>query len=531
MVSVESRISKVMVYTDRAQVTRRAELSLDAGVHELLFDNLPETVEENSVRAEGTGPALLREINFRTVHLAESSAEELRRLLDEKQSVEDEIVDFDDSIARANSERSFLDAIVAKLTHPGEDTEHPADSDPERWMRMVEFYRSRLETIDQRIREQERAGREARNRLDRVERELQTAGGGGYRVKHQAVVLLETKESAAISLDLVYVVHGPSWYPTFDLRVHSERKMMTIAYNAQVRQATGEDWLQARIALSTARPSINGEQPGLSPWHIGFPRPRYSVPAGAPRSAAMAKVAADGYEEANGAFESAAAPEEREIEFEEADVEANLTSVVFTPAGENSIPGDNLPHRVNIMLRELPVEFRYSSTPKLSPYAYLRAKAVNDTGAPLLPGEAYVFLDGSYVASSRLPFVSPGEEFWTSLGIDESMKIEYKLLNRFHKDEGLFAKRSKLVFQYRISVTNNRKSKEAILIRDQLPVSTEAEIAVTLLEPAPKSGIGAPTPDEEGTLEWLLEPDPGKELSVGFSFQVEYPRERQIAGL
>ena len=56
--AVDSRITAVTVYTDRAVVTRSATADLAAaGVHELVFEKLPATLNEQSLQVSGKGTA------------------------------------------------------------------------------------------------------------------------------------------------------------------------------------------------------------------------------------------------------------------------------------------------------------------------------------------------------------------------------------------------------------------------------------------------------------------------------------------
>ena len=53
--SVDSKITQVVVYPDRALVIRRAEVRLEKGVHALRLDSLPAFIEEDSISAKGEG--------------------------------------------------------------------------------------------------------------------------------------------------------------------------------------------------------------------------------------------------------------------------------------------------------------------------------------------------------------------------------------------------------------------------------------------------------------------------------------------
>jgi hypothetical protein len=54
---VDSRISAVTVYQDRAVVTRTAAVQLTGGTTELVFANLPQALNEQSLQVSGKGSA------------------------------------------------------------------------------------------------------------------------------------------------------------------------------------------------------------------------------------------------------------------------------------------------------------------------------------------------------------------------------------------------------------------------------------------------------------------------------------------
>src|SRR6187551_2429288 len=54
---VDSRITAVTVYQDRAVVTRTATVQLGGGTAELVFANLPQSLNEQSLQVSGKGTA------------------------------------------------------------------------------------------------------------------------------------------------------------------------------------------------------------------------------------------------------------------------------------------------------------------------------------------------------------------------------------------------------------------------------------------------------------------------------------------
>ncbi|NJO89143.1 MAG: mucoidy inhibitor MuiA family protein [Chloroflexia bacterium] len=150
--------------------------------------------------------------------------------------------------------------------------------------------------------------------------------------------------------------------------------------------------------------------------------------------------------------------------------------------GTNTILDNYEEHKIGITNIELEAELEYRSIPKLNPFAYLTSKSKNTSDYPLLAGKTNIFLDNSFVSHSNLKLVAPNEEFKTSLGIDEGIHIEHKLINRFQKMRACLAKKQGN-FEYKIEIKNNKKQGNIIIVKDQIPISQNQDIKVELLEP------------------------------------------------
>jgi hypothetical protein len=86
---VESRISEVTAYTDRARVTRRGTVSLTGNETELAIASLPATLDTESVRATGAGTVAVRLLGVRTetVFSSEPTGDRIAELTHQIQSI------------------------------------------------------------------------------------------------------------------------------------------------------------------------------------------------------------------------------------------------------------------------------------------------------------------------------------------------------------------------------------------------------------------------------------------------------------
>ncbi len=534
---LKSRISAVTVYSDRAQVTRTAAEKLPAGEQRLVFDNLPAGLEPGSIQVNGTGSAELSDVKTQVERYTDTLDKDRKALLDEKTIIEDRLAELDGKITLAHNEKGFLENITRKLTGVTDKT--PAgELDPEKWVKMVDLYRTRNAALDREIRETEIAKRDLKAKLSKVTRQIADLGSAEQKTRYHVEVLVRMKEAGALSLSLSYIVRGPSWQPLYDLRVSTREKKMSLAYNAVIRQNTSEDWDDVAVELSTAQPRIGGQQPELSPWRVGFlePRPRLERGSGVYPAAAPAPQMARQMMPASNAVAEMDSLEEQQktasaMDKPAANVQTNATSVVFQIRGRNTIASDNLPHKVTVLIQDFPADFRYSTVPKLSPNAYLKTRVKNASDFPLLPGTTNVFLDSSFVANASMKQVAPGEEFWTFLGVDGAIKVERKFLKKHQKQEGLFERKTRMVYEYLTEITNNKKTEEELVVWDQLPIASHQDIVVRLVDPQYEKDSPELKKNELNFFEWYFRIKPGEMIRIPFVFSVEYPPDRQVTGL
>ena len=92
-VEVESKITGVTVYPDRALVTRRAEFAAPAGTSTLIFKDLPAAVLNDSVRAKvsGNDQATLRGVEIQTYQIEQVIGDALKKARNEQVEIQDRI--------------------------------------------------------------------------------------------------------------------------------------------------------------------------------------------------------------------------------------------------------------------------------------------------------------------------------------------------------------------------------------------------------------------------------------------------------
>ncbi|MBN2784230.1 MAG: DUF4139 domain-containing protein, partial [Pontiellaceae bacterium] len=401
---------------------------------------------------------------------------------------------------------------------------------------MLELQADRGAEYDEGIRTANRELKSVKDSLRKVEADIRDAGAGERRQRRIVEVDLEAPAAGSARIDLSYLVLGPGWQPVYDVRVDSGSRSMEVNYFALVRQNSGEDWSGVDLRLSTARPGLGGEHPELAVWRIGvandarlggqsinrFPN-SFDVETGQ-RTAPVVRSAGL-------VLDSVVAGVRRDMTVRQAENSTQGTAVLFAVSGKSDVVSDNVEHRVAVSSLSMPAHFRYSCVPKLDRYVYLKAMGKNQTDYPLLQGNANIYLDGSYVATSGLDFVAPGETFWAFLGVDESIQVDYKLINKHESREGLTGRTVRHTHEYLFTVKNTHDEAEELIIFDQLPISDNENVEVELLTPKVAKNSDALEINDEKRIKWFLVLKPGEEREIPFVFQVEAPHDVEIDGL
>ncbi len=531
--NLNSRIMEVTVFPDRALVIRTGTKFLSRGEHILYFDKLPELIDENSVQVKGKGAAVLREVSVKKIRFKKIPIKKIKELFEKKQNLEEQLQVLEHKEDQVEKEKEFLEKITRKLTGVTEKSQ-PTELNPDKWIKMVAFYRSKLEALDKEIFETEKLKKKLNKEQKQIEWKIEDMEELKEQLKYKVIVKVFMKKEGELKLNLSYFVSGPKWVPVFDIHVNSEEKLMKLKYQAFIKQNTGEDWTNVKLKLSTAKPALGAKHPALSLWYIGYQSPKKTYRKVKNKidtrfSSAENVFSVDGVNATNLRNEK---NESMDIEEEFAAVEAGSTVVAFVISGKNTIRSNKSKHKLTIMTKKLPIQFRYSTIPKLKKYAYLKAQIINNTNYPLLPGKSSVFLNNNFISNSELSFAAVNQKFWTFLGVDEGIRIKYNITKPFNENKGLFKKKNKLTYKRSIIIEYNKNKQEELLVRDQIPISNDESIKINLIEPK----IDSTNPfikfnkRNRNNIEWLLKPKPGEKIKINLKFSIEYPRDKKLKG-
>ena len=279
--------------------------------------------------------------------------------------------------------------------------------------------------------------------------------------------------------------------------------------------------------MSTGNPSQGGTKPTVMPWWLSFYTPQiYYKENQNIRGARSAAPAAAYYDKKISLdTETTSAYDEAKSSANYTTVSESQTSVQYDISIPYTITSDNIPHSVSIQSLTMPASYRYYCAPKLDPDAFLLAKITGWDKYNLLSGNMNVFFEGTFVGKSYLNTHSTNDTLDISLGRDKNVIVQRTSLKEFSEKKiiGLNKKESR---SYEICVRNKKKQEIEIDIEDQIPLSTNNEIEVEVLDNG-----GAKYNKEKGLLLWNLKVASGEEKKFRFGFSVKYPKDKVLSNL
>ncbi|RWY51146.1 DUF4139 domain-containing protein [Mucilaginibacter gilvus] len=505
---VASKVEKVTVFLNGAQVTRTATASVVPGTTTLVFDNLSPNLDPASMQVRATGDftilSVKHELNYLSDQLKTKKVEELQLI---QKSLRDKI-SLQTTMLSINKEEANM------LTKNQVSNGQTAGLDIVKLKAALDFQTARLTEIKKKelaINNELESLNEQIRKYDSQVNEL---------VQSQSAttsnVLVNVSSTAALqsTFTITYVVNDARWYPTYDIRAKNVNSPVVIAYKANVSQQCGEDWKNIKLTLSTGDPSVSGAKPELRPNYLNI---YAAVPA--------ASSGFMNYSLNNSSLGEVVVTKSLQGRASGVSVNTteNQTNMEFNIQNPFSVPADGKQYLVEIDQVTAEAKYQYYAAPKLSTDVFLTARITDWTKYNFLSGEANLFFEGTFIGKSKLDIRAANDTLSLSLGVDKNIVVKRMMQTELNEKQGILGSNKKETRDWNISIKNRKTQAINLLVEDQVPVSQNTAIEVDTQETS-----GAEMNKVTGKLSWsfTLEPQAVKQLRV--KYQVKYPKNQSV---
>ncbi|MBF02619.1 MAG: hypothetical protein CMP76_04915 [Flavobacterium sp.] len=260
---VNSKIEKVIVFSQGAQVSRSANATFDSGKTELVFQGISPKIDKQSLQVKGKGRftilSVIHQNNFLNTqqHRAEiSKLETEKKVWELKKTTETNIL----SILK-NEEGILSKNQVVGGTNSGLKTTDLREA--------VEFHRQRLIDLVKQKTEIEQKIMGIDTTLVKLDKQLKALNQSDENATSDIVVTVSATNAVAnASFDIDYYVLDAGWYSNYDLRVEDVNSPINLLLKANIFQSSGEDWKDVNMSISSGNPTESGVAPTITPWYL-----------------------------------------------------------------------------------------------------------------------------------------------------------------------------------------------------------------------------------------------------------------------
>jgi uncharacterized protein (TIGR02231 family) len=533
--ALSSKVTAVTVYSDRAQITRRATTDVTTESKVFAFNGLPGWVDDSSVRVSASAGRIV-DVRVDRSFLAKSEDPAHRKAEAHHKKLTRRMAALNDELAVLDAQTKQIESIKAFSAEKIREDTYIGDIS-------VKSYGDVLDFIGDSLRSAAKARREVQRQLDELvpqvaasERTLADMASLEQLEQTSVLVTLQGSRAASSTVELTYMMPGATWEPAHELRAStSDREAVEVLSFAVVTQTSGEDWTDAELSFSTQSATEAMRIPELDALVLGDTHTTTRILESKESSFIRAQRAFEGqnqlWNKVHNARSTTATEKFEQVyqsNLEYLQVVQSKTVQLFDSLGDRgttahfkalaapSVRGDGHPVRMRIGGTKLKSEHKLIAVPEQSLNAARSLEMLNSSGQSLLPGSVALYQDGAFLGVTELDFIADGEAFSVFLSVADHIKLSRRL---DRKQSTLSrGKRNKMQVRFLVSVENLSSEATTFTLADRIPVSENKDITVDRVKIT--DGI---KPDRQGLLHWDVKLAPKERREFQVSYQVEYP--------
>ncbi len=506
-----SEINGVKIFLSGAQVVRTAKVFLDKGENEISIEGLSSQIDPQSILVSGNGDAMIKGVNFSIDYLKDKKkSPELIRLQDSLKVLQ---LQLDNIVMSETVYTEEIALLNANKNTGGANTGVNAEN----LKKVADFFRQRSIEIRLKLIDFKNDKVKLTEKIAKVNDQLNEWNGKLNQPSGTITITMNADLKSSAQLNFSYFVSSASWTPFYELHGKNVKSNIELIYKAAVRQQSGENWDDVHLTLSSGNPQMNNTKPILNPWFLDFYQ-RRMMQSQAMEKSSSAPMMMDAY-----SVEGAVSKDDlKSVEVIQSE---NAVTNEFEIQQNYTVKSGSKDVTVSIDKHTLPAQFNYYVAPRLDKTAYLIASINGWEQLSLLPGEANIYFENTFVGKSFIDPSSTDDTLKLSMGRDQRIVVKREKIQDLSSVKFLGSNVSKK-FTYDITIKNSRSELVSILIEDQIPITKNESIKISTDEIS-KGDMNT----ETGLIKWNVDLKPGESKTIRLSYTVKYPKGQLINGL
>jgi uncharacterized protein (TIGR02231 family) len=519
---VPSTLKSATVYRSGAELVHTTTAHLAQGNNELIIEDVSNAIDAASIHIGCSGDVTIMSVTFSTDYLKpEVSSPFVKKLQDSIAFIKKELARLE---VLSKSDNELLDLLNANKSIGSASTGVSVAE----LSKMMDYYRQKVMELKTELNVYNDKTQQWKQISDKLESQIMAEEKKNSKTGGSLVLQLLSPLAGAFDFTVSYLTPAAHWDPFYDLRVDNSTDPLRIVYKARLVQTSGIDWKHVKLSLSTSLPAQGGNAPVLKTWFLQFVDPmawrqNFSNSLSNTLQGKAAGISIRGNSSLNDEVVTGygvSKPEKRDEPGDYVFVNDNQMDVVFGIDIPYDVPGNGKEQGVVLKEYKMPCTYQYYAAPRIDKDAFLLGEMPGWEKLNLLPGEANIMVEGTYIGKSYIDPNSIQDTLNLTLGRDKRIVVKKEKITDYSSVKFLGANK-KEVFTYQITVKNNKKEKIQLLLKDQYPISSSKEIEEEWLESS-----GASVNKDTGILTWKLELAAGESRKFKVSYSIKYPKEK-----
>lgn len=517
---ISAKLTEATVYLRGAALTHTASATLKSGSQEVVIDGLSPDIEINSLKVKANG-VLISATEFSQDYLTpREQAAHIKKLQDSLDLYKEQLKDAQNELEVHKQLLKLVTDGTQNNMSQKDGTVTIADINAN-----MELYRTKASELQKSIDKDNKKIDKLKETVNRLNNQINQDETENMQLNGMLRLSVSVPENITTTFTITYFTNQAQWVPCYDINIPSMDKSITLQSKAKVRQVTGLDWNNVKLTLSNATPNRSTVAPVFKTWFLSFQRPQTIVDGMKVRSNSVSYAAPAEKASASNTIDYTYKWDSQMTMDNFVEVEDQDIQVSFAIAVPYDIPGNGKEKLIDLKSYDIKADFKYYSIPKLSDETYLIATLSDYEKYNLLPGEATVTFNNTFVGRTRLRPNDTESQISLTLTTDPRISVKREKQKDFCSTKHV-GNSTTVTQSYLITVKNNQSKAAKLTLKEQYPISNDKDIEVKDVTVTPKATYDK---TDIGVVTWDLELQPGETRTFTVTYTVKHPTDRDIA--